>query len=358
MRNRATGVALGLLAAVAILAFQGIHRHAPGYRLLSESSGSIRTVALQYTLDSCRFTNPCYRAFLSKLEPGVEIIGVCGSPGDAQAFRRAVREWRIPRPERIRTVVVGQPITGWCKDRFLVAGSPPGALICPSLFEAASPGRIADREIVPALARAFPRRFWKAPIPLKFDAGDILATDSHVIVSDTLWNRNSRPGEFRRLLESAFAGKLVWLRGAPDHHIGMFAAPLDEKTVMVGDPDLGRRLWSPRATRNLGRPDFSPAAVTPFRKAADQLRRAGFRVIPLPTAVLDTKVYVSYTNAILETRGPRRIAYMPWYDQPELDQAAAKAYRDAGWGVIPIPVKSVYQFRGTIGCLVNVVERG
>jgi hypothetical protein len=252
---------------------------------------------------------------------------------------------------------VNKPITGWCKDRFLVAKSPAGALLYPSVFEEGSPGRIADHEVAPTLIHAFPKRFRKTPIPLKFDAGDLLATQSKMIISDTLWNKNDRSEHFADQLKHAFGQKLIWLHRVPDHHIGMFAAPLDEKTILVGDPWLGQRLWSEHATRSLGRPKFSPSEMTPFKHAADQLRQAGFRVVSVPTAVFDTKVYLSYTNGIFETRGSRKIVYMPWYDEPRLDQAAMQIYRSQGWEVIPIPVRSVYRFRGTIGCLVNVLER-
>jgi len=48
---------------------------------------------------------------------------------------------------------------------------------------------------------------------------------------------------------------------------------------------------------------------------------------------------------------------MPSYGVPELDSAAAKAYRSQGFDVKPVPVASVFRLCGTIGCLVNVLGR-
>lgn len=81
-------------------------------------------------------------------------------------------------------------------------------------------------------------------------------------------------------------------------------------------------------------------------------------MVKLPTAILGVKTYKSYNDAVFETNAGRRIVYMPWYDEPALDSAAKRAYESAGWKVVPIPVRTVYRFRGTIGCLINVLERG
>ena len=67
-------------------------------------------------------------------------------------------------------------------------------------------------------------------------------------------------------------------------------------------------------------------------------------MVKLPTAVLGVKTYISYTNGVFETRHGVRIVYMPWYDEPTLDNAARRAYESAGWQVVPIPVRTVFRF--------------
>ena len=357
-RNRTIGVILGLAVAVGFVALGpgrfGKARHA----LLAENTGPIKAVALHYTLESSAYTNPCYEAFLGAIGSDVDIIAVCGSTADARAFADAARKWSIPNPGRIHTQVIGKPITGWCKDRFLVADGSPAALVCPIPVDMGLATRAHDAEVAGFLEKTYPGRFARAQLPIKFDAGDILATGVHIIVSDSLWRKNDKPADFLRRLEQAFSQKVIWLRDAPDHHIGMYAAPLQGKLIAVGDPELGRRLWSKHADNALGRADFSESATQPFTKAADQLKHAGFQLVKLPTAVLGVKTYISYTNGVFETNGGRRIVYMPWYDEPALDNTARRAYESAGWRVVPIPVRTVYKFRGTIGCLINVVERG
>jgi len=76
-----------------------------------------------------------------------------------------------------------------------------------------------------------------------------------------------------------------------------------------------------------------------------------------PLIPIGPKVYVTYTNGIFELRGGEMTAYMPSYGVPALDQAATEAYASAGVNVDPVPVRSVFRYCGTIGCLVNVLRR-
>lgn len=356
-RYRIIGVLLGLALVGVYLQWQSHVLTVRPLNLLPENAGAISTVAIHYTRDTAPGTGPCYRAFFRSVDGSTRVIAVCGNGSDAAEFRRVAPSWGLNR-DRIECVVIGKPITGWCKDRFLVASGKPACLVHPPRTDAGLETRVHDSLVAPALARAYPDRFSTVQIPLEFDAGDIVATRNRVIVSDVLWAKNERRPDLRRLLQRSFGKDVLWLKGAPDHHIGMFAAPLDDHTVMVGDPKLARPLWTDEVESKLGHADFSPEAVAPFDRAAKQFQAAGFRVIRVPTAVIAPRVYVSYTNGVFETRGGRKIAYMPAYDSPALDRLAARLYAKAGWQVKPIPVKTVYRFRGTIGCLVNVVERG
>lgn len=357
MRNKLLGITLGLVITTAVLITQTHHHSVSPSCLLPENKGEISAIALQYTLDSSIYTNACYKAFLKRIGQDTKIVGICGSAADADAFKKAVHSWKISNPKRITTVVMGQPITGWCKDRFLVADSNPNTLIHPPLDESGPSMRMHDGKVADELAKALPQYFKSMQIPLKFDAGDVMPSEIGTIVSDTLWRKNQNPHDFQRVIAQAFSGNVIWLRGAPDHHIGMFAAPLQGKMIAVGDTGLGRKLWSASATKELGKANFSRSTTLPFSKAARQLKLAGFNIIPLPTIVLGPKTYISYTNGVFETRGGKRIVYMPWYGVDAPDKAAKRIYEKAGWEVIPIPVRSVYKFRGTIGCLINVLER-
>ena len=78
----------------------------------------------------------------------------------------------------------------------------------------------------------------------------------------------------------------------------------------------------------------------------------------VPNVPFDEKTYLTYTNGVYESFGGRRIAYMPTYEEPKLDEAAIEVYERLGWEVRPIRVRRLIPHHGTIGCLVNVVGRG
>lgn len=354
-RNRLIGVIAGLAAAAAIA---GQRHQRPELPILPENEGALASVEVQYEPGSPELTR-CVASFLRQLEPDVEIIAACPDERACAQFRQLAAGWGL---HRFSTVDAGAPITGWSKDRFLVTGSHPAALVTPRQETAGFQSRTNDQKVAPALARAFPGRFRTKALPIRFDSGDILASREHVFVSDVLWEKNGNSGfgsraELARYLRKTFGRKVVWLSPAPPHHIGMFLAPIDRTTVAVGDPDLGRRLWRPDICGLPDRPDLSDAAAQPFRAVIAQLEKSGFRVVRVPCIYFEPQVYLTYTNGVFETRGGRRTVYMPIYGQQALDDSARRAYEAAGFQVRAVPVRDVFRHRGTIGCLVNVLRR-
>ncbi|MGD8238905.1 MAG: agmatine deiminase family protein [Armatimonadota bacterium] len=379
--HRLIGVGLGVGIAAAFIAWHGRHTGAratgPGARLLPENTGAIRAIAIQYTPESAGTVLPAYRALLRQMAPDVVAYVICGDADAGRDFAHAVASWGLPRPERFRYVSVGAPITTWCKDRFLVAA--PGAedsratLITQQAGAGEWGARTNDWLVAPALARHESARFAAVELPLRFDAGDLLATEGCLFVSDALWEKNrgvtvrSR-AELLAKLKSLFDRRIVWLGGepgaVPDHHIGMYVAPMDGETALVGDAELGKQLWEelpePARADLAGEraPDFSEAKLAVFRSAAQQLRSEGFRVVSLPLVPFaDSKVFLTYTNGVFETRDGTRVVYMPTCGIPVLDEAARRAYAAEGFAVRRIPARDLFPHRGTIGCLVNVLER-
>jgi len=350
---RILGFALGFGLVVAVALVIGRWRNAPA-RVLSESLGQIDTVEIQYTRTSAPATWPVLKSFLTQLDTGAELIAVCGDEDDAAAFQKASRGLS---PRKTEIVVIGAPITGWSKDRFLVAKKDETELICPASSVVPFATRSNDAMVAVALARRWPGRFTSMQSDLVFDAGDVLCTPTKVIVDDELPSKNPIARDWLQRVQRLTGRTPVWLKAAPAHHIGMFAAPLDDHTVFVGDPDLGSKLWTPEATKALGKPDMSDAAKAPFRRAIADLQASGFEVIRTPLVFMEPKVYVTYTNGVFEQRGGEETVFMPSYGVPALDQAAENAYRSAGLNVAPVPVRGVFRYCGTIGCLVNVLER-
>ncbi|MHB1456616.1 MAG: hypothetical protein ACYC0V_06850 [Armatimonadota bacterium] len=357
MRNRIIGILLGIILGMVILVLQSRMTAPKPWNLLPENEGQITSIALQYTSSADELMLPVYMAFLSEIASDVAITAVCGDASDARRFKRLIREWGIEYPERVKAVDVGAPITGWCKDRFLVAQGSRNTLIYPTVEKSGLSARINDALVAPSIANAFPKRFTTVKLNLNFDAGDFLQTREHVIVSDVLWLRNGKPHNFMKKLSELFTQDIVYLRGAPDHHIGMYVALVDEKTVIVGDPSAAMKLWFADVIGEFNSADFSADIIDRFDQAAVQLKTHGFNVIRVPLVVLGERVYITYTNGIFETRGERRIAYIPTYGISTLDKAGISAFESAGFKVHPIPVGKLYKYRGTIGCMFNVLER-
>lgn len=349
MGYRILGFLVGLVVAIAVFSLLTRNFVVKNLRALSDCTGALKVVEIQYSQDSAKDTWPCLSGFFNQIDPSVRVVAACSSSADAEALRKA---WHWKNPLDI--TVVGLPITGWSKDRFLVLNDQPITLKCPRPEESAFGLRNNDSKVAEAIAKQWPDQYQFDQSPMVFEAGDILCDDHNALYSDVLQGKNPDMKDLEAQVQRLTHLRPLRLAGAPGHHIGMFAAPLDHQTVVVGDVDMGKTAWT---SDRLGKPDFSAATTAPFRKAVEDLKKAGYRVIPAPLIVLAPKVYVTYTNGVFETVGKRRVAYIPSYGDAKLDELGANAYRQAGWEVHPVPVQTVFKFRGTIGCLINVLQR-
>jgi hypothetical protein len=151
----------------------------------------------------------------------------------------------------------------------------------------------------------------------------------------------------------------------PRHHLSMYLTPLTEGVVLLGDPRAGKEIVGEKFAPGEKSPDsgealvadFSAQTVARYERAAADLARAGFRVTRIPTVPFDDKTYLAYTNGVFETRGAQKVAWVPTFDLPKLDEAALAVYRGLGWEVRPVPSRAAFPFHGTLGCLVNVLAR-
>ena len=67
--------------------------------------------------------------------------------------------------------------------------------------------------------------------------------------------------------------------------------------------------------------------------------------------------YVTYTNALFDRDAGGPVVYLPTYGAPALDAEATRVYRGLGYRVVPIDVSTIYTLNGSLGCLVNVMDR-
>jgi len=278
------------------------------------------------------------------------------------------------------------PISVWSKDRALVmqpspsapgAGGPAGAktsLLIPVPPDPRWIERTNDWATLAAVATSDPDHYYVHELPLAFDAGDFTVTRDRVLVDVNLYTKNKArgiksPAEVRDLLHELFAEDVVMLGAeegdVPRHHMSMYMAPLGD-VMLVGDPRaamavVGEDWWPGESSPDSGEPlhaDFSAPMLARYDRVARDLVAAGYRVERVPTVPFDDKTYIAYTNGLYETRGPKKIAYVPQYDMPELDAQARQIYEKLGWEVRPVRVRAVYPLHGTIGCLANILRRG
>jgi len=382
------GVVLGLVAAFAILATVGKRTMRPTEGLLAapllpEADGSLREVVLHYVPRFNDIVEPTYTDFLRAIDPKVRVVFVV--PQGLAAQERARLDELLGRIDSSggllkRSSVVDSPgpITTWSKDRALVTSPPgpgqPALLIAPSEPNKQWVERHNDWLTVQSIARWSSARYKAEIVPLDFDAGDFMVDGRRVIVDTNLLEKNRHRGiqdvtELHKRL-------VAWLRSevlvlgkepgdTPRHHIAMYMTPLHDRVVLVGDPNaakamLGEPYLPGDPSGDTGEPlkaDFSPEMTARFELAAREMAALGYRVERIPNVPFDHKTYISYTNGVFETRGGKRIAYVPAYGIEAMDKAAQGIYERLGWEVKPIRVRALYPFHGTIGCVVNVLSR-
>lgn len=375
------GIALGAVLTPAAVAPRDSDMPRIRGRLLDEAAGPLAEVSLTYVPEAAFITEPLYGAFLATLDARTRILAlvppVAGGRDPAAELRGFLH--RLPQGEallaRTRIVVARDPISPWSKDRALVAAGTATELLLPAEPSGPGPLRRADWLTPFDLAQALPGELHATVLPLDFDAGDFAVTGGRLLVDANLIAKNAgrgigSPDALARTLRQAFAmdvtvlGKLPG--DVPRHHLSMYLTPLDDGVVLVGDPQAGRRLVGEPFRPGESSPDtgdalvadFSAETHTRFARVAADLSRAGFRVVRIPTVPFDDKTYFAYTNGVFETRDGRRIAWVPVFGVPALDQAALAVYAELGWETRPVPSRAAFPYHGTLGCLVNVLRRG
>lgn len=366
----AAGVLAGFAvsAVVVMVVSAAIVTRPARHRLVPEdASGHLRRVAIHYTPAMDARTMPVWRALFTALPTDIEIVVAVPTARDFDRFTAGLAAAGVPALTRFRPVVVDQPLTTWSRDR--MAALEGGAVLAPPKVATATGGRAGDWAAPFAIARDI-YGGQPALASFVFEGGDLAASRRFVFADANLIGRNLGRGDATRAhLEAAlgrtFAQDIVWLGDAagdvPEHHIMMYAVPLDDQRVLVGDVALGQRLLAAETVRSGATVPVDADVAGHARRfdhVAALLTARGFAVSRIPVVVLPgAGSYVTYTNALFDrdARGP--VVYLPTYRLPALDDDAAARYRALGYRVVPIDVTSVYQLNGSLGCLVNVMAR-
>lgn len=378
------GVGLGVLGILAL----GRHRtEAPKTQehraLLPEADGALTEVLLHWTPKADRDLARPYADFLSAIDPSVKVVFVV--PRNLSENERQLLERRLTAIDptnrlkaRVERVEADGPITAWSKDRALVSkqDSVTGRahLVIPAEPPSNWKERHNDWRTVAEVVRRFPQRFELDTSPFDFDAGDIAVGRGGLIIDGNLLEKNRRRGYTNLQQLAGRLGEYLQMQvitlgenwgDTPRHHLSMYMTPLTMNRVLVGDPTaaaaiVGDHYQPGEVAGDPEQPlvaDFSPQTVARFERAKKDLVAQGFEVTSIVNVPFDDKTYLSYTNGVFEVRDGRHIAYVPAYDVPALDDAAHEIYRRLGWVVVPIHVRSLFPYHGTIGCVVNVLGR-
>jgi hypothetical protein len=372
-------VLLGLALAGAILALTDGPPRASfsSGPILSECDGRLRELVVHYQPSAREIAAPVYRAFLGALEGDVGVHVVCS---DAAAFGDFVATVG-PLKCRVSPIVTGHPITTWSRDRWVALG--PNAVggattLWSPRGEAGDeiwPARAGDARVGRAIATALGPAIVARRSGLYYDGGDFLADSETVFVVPRVLPRNLQQtvasrAELLEVLTRELKRRVLLLEEAPDHHAAMFMAAVGARTVLVGDPDLGRQCVAGELARHdragtdpfmglPGGPDFSAPTQRLFDAVAGQCERAGYRVVRIPVVpAKDGRTYLTYVNVLVDQPGTRRVVYLPFYRGVERLNAAARAvWEKLGCEVRWVDCTSAYRHFGCLHCLVNVLRR-
>ncbi|MGA2852851.1 MAG: hypothetical protein ABSE90_01770 [Verrucomicrobiota bacterium] len=367
-----TGVMIGLALGIAILSLAngGRRQPPPSGAILSECDGHFRSLVVQYEPSARDIVATPYRDFLGALEKDVTVFVVCPSRAAYAELVALVGPVRC----RLRSIVVNHPITTWSRDRWVaLAPALPNGIttLLHQPEEAAAevwPARAGDQRISADIAEALPSSVFARCAYFYFDGGDFLADNETVFVAPRILTRNIQCTEsskeaFVGDIAGALQRRVVLFDEAPDHHVAMFMASVGNRTVLVGDPSLGRSLLTasvPAGSPELpGGPDFSAGTQRLFDAVADQCVHAGYRVVRVPTIpAADGRTYLTYVNCLIDRQGERRIVYLPFYrGAASLNHAARKIWESLGYEIRPVDCTTTYRQFGCLHCLVNVLKR-
>ncbi len=365
------GIAAGLVASAVIVAVGGLARGnvRPTTRLVAEdASAPLSRIAIHYAPGNDRVALPVWHELFATLPASIQVDVEVAVAADFDRLVARLRSARTPNLDRLHKVVVGAPITTWSRDRYaaLVDDEGHGSILAPPRVDTVFQKRAGDASSPAAISRAVYGRD-PAISSIVFEGGDLAATPRWVFADANLAGRNvGRTANDRQSIEAELHRRLgqdiVWLGDSvgdvPRHHIMMYMMPIDDQTIAVGDVRAGVKLLStePEAA-DLALAD-TEAEAQRFDRAAVQLAARGFRVIRVPAVVLaGAGSYVTYTNALFDRRGDQRIVYLPTYALPALDAAGTAFWEAQGFEVHPIDVSTIYQLNGSLGCLVNVLQR-
>jgi hypothetical protein len=117
--------------------------------------------------------------------------------------------------------------------------------------------------------------------------------------------------------------------------------------------------------------EASIAAADQLDVIADQMTRAGYKVVRIPALVPDLTAkfsesgkekpnypFITYNNVLLENQNGTHVVYLPQYGCQTLDKAGASRWAELGFRVKTIPgFTTSAMYGGSLRCCTKVLSR-
>jgi len=318
--------------------------------------------------------------------PDTTVTLVCNSKAAVDETIGRLRQWDLAERPNIRILPIDGPLLIWARDRYVAMrptddGNLPVWLTPapPASFDAA---RRANEKLIPIAFNEIVPTCTHVDTRLVLDGGNVIADADRVFIGGNVYEDNKALGDadWIRATLKEFFGPNVAIIAEPDgrvpvQHLDMYVTILGENRALVADPRLAKRIMAsadeasgkalyerlyitPNMPPPVG-PDFTDERIARFDAIAKALADAGVDVTRIP--YVDSRggdFIVTYNNVLQETRGGKRIVYMPIYEIPALDRAARELYESLGMTVKEINVSTICHLLGAVRCMANVVERG
>jgi len=318
-----------------------------------------------------------YRRLLEVMPPDVRAC-VVAETEQVEDARRALKR-AVADASRVDLVTVNDPLSGWARDRyvFFEKDGRPHVLVAPR--ELVHPEAHGDL-LVPQALKALHPGLVIVEADFLIEGGDLIVLKDRVLVGATsvllnVHRLDARADPFLERVAEVF-GRPVTVVGrslgeAPYQHIDMFLTPLDERTILLGDPRLALDAFRDAHGTESSRLHFGDAGLFLRQRQLDLVRRYdavaaeleadGFRVhrVPIahgePTAQNTWGAVLTWNNVLLHDSDGRRIAFVPRYNVAPLDGRAREIWEAWGFEVVSVPVRSALGMGGALRCLTNVL---
>jgi hypothetical protein len=302
-----------------------------------------------------------YRDLLVALPRNVAVFVSVENECDADRFESETAH-SGELDSRVRFVVTGKEVSAWARDRYVLLAGAAGPRALLPLRLSVETERLGELE-VPVLLRGLIPGLEVVRTALAFEGGNVLISADDVIVGydvirDTVELTGVTAGEARARLARVFERRRVTVIGdegmpAPHEHVDMFLTIVGPRQVLLGDPVAG----DDNELDGFGRQDRDPELLRLYARVRETLLRAGYRVERIPIVHLEGGGVITWNNAVIEGKGPRRTAYVPSYGLETFDRAARLRYAAHGFRVMPIRARGVIRAGGAVRCLSNTLAR-